>query len=61
MKMLLKLKKEEVNVYYVQGIKQEPLRIQDFKIEGAQKMSSAHHEHKARNSFNLGGVHVGSA
>ena len=34
-------------------------RIQDFKIEGAQKMSIAHHERKARNHFHSGGVHIG--
>ena len=28
----------------------------EFKIEGAQKMSSAHYERKTRNSFNSGGV-----
>ena len=27
-------------------------RIQDIKIEGAQKKSSAHHERQARNPFN---------
>ena len=32
-------------------------RIQDFKIEGAQKMSSAHHERKAMDPYHSGGVH----
>ena len=32
-------------------------RIQDFKIEGAQKMSNAHQERKTRNPFNSGGFH----
>ena len=33
-------------------------RIQDFKIEGAQKMRSAqYHEREARNLFNLAGIH----
>ena len=32
-------------------------RIQNFKIEGSQKMSKGLHERKARNPFNSGGVH----
>ena len=32
-------------------------RIQDFRIEGAQKMWNAHHERKALNPFNSVGVH----
>ena len=34
-------------------------RIQGFKIEGAQKMSSANHENEARNPFNSFGVYIG--
>ena len=35
--------------------------IRDFKIEGAQKMCSAHYEREARNplSLNSVGVHIG--
>ena len=36
-------------------------QIQDFKIEGAQKMSSAHYEREARNPFNSAGFHIGPA
>ena len=32
-------------------------RIQEFKIEGAQKMCSAHHKREDRNPFNSAGVH----
>ena len=32
-------------------------RIQDFNVEEAQQMRSAHHERKARNPFNSGGIH----
>ena len=35
----------------------EQVRIQDFNIERAQKMSSAHDERKAQSPFNSGGVH----
>ena len=35
-------------------------RVQYFKIEGAQKMCSAHHEREARNLFNSAGVHRAS-
>ena len=38
-------------------LKTEQGRIQDFKIEGAQKMSSEHHERKTRNHYHSGGVH----
>ena len=41
---------------YVQEVKG---RIQNFKIEGAQKMSSAHHERKAQNPYYSGWVHIG--
>ena len=32
-------------------------RIQDFTIEGAQKLRSAHHEREARKLFNSAGLH----
>ena len=33
-------------------------QIQDFKIEGAQKMCSAHYEREAWSPFNSAGVHT---